>query len=169
MSESMNKPNILWFHFDEMRADSLGCMGSDWAKTPHIDAIAKRGMAFTNCYCQAPVCLPSRTSQLTGRYPWEVGALNNRYRDPMPEGTLSFPEIFSQNGYRTGSFGKQHTMKGDFWDVEEMIHSGSIEAGIFGLSSFNDDDYKVIQRPGYVPLVVAGILPDNIDDGTKAL
>ncbi len=168
MNTSQERPNVLWFHFDEMRADSLGCMGSDWAKTPHIDAIAKQGMAFTNCYCQAPVCLPSRTSQLASRYPWEIGALNNRYRDVMmPEGSVSFTEIFREKGYTTATFGKQHTMKGDFWDIEEVINCGSLEAYFFGFASYDNDEYKVIQRPGQVPLVVAGIYPDDLDNGAQ--
>ena len=60
-----SKPNVLFFAVDDLRTD-IGCYGHPEAKTPNIDALAKRGMVFRRAYCQQAVCSPSRTSLLTG-------------------------------------------------------------------------------------------------------
>jgi len=48
------RPNVLWVQTDEQRPDSLGCYGSDWARTPNIDSVAARGTLFTECHVQSP-------------------------------------------------------------------------------------------------------------------
>lgn len=58
---------------DQLRADALGCFGSPVAKTPHIDALAERGVRFDDAWAQHPVCGPSRVSLLTGWYPHVAG------------------------------------------------------------------------------------------------
>lgn len=64
-----NRPHILLFNPDQMRADALRHLGNDAACTPHFDALAQEGASFANCFCQNPVCVPSRTSFMTGLYP----------------------------------------------------------------------------------------------------
>ncbi|MBN2270286.1 MAG: sulfatase-like hydrolase/transferase, partial [Sedimentisphaerales bacterium] len=51
---------------DDGRADALGCYGKNWAKTPHLDRLAERGVRFATAVVQNPVCVPSRTSMKTG-------------------------------------------------------------------------------------------------------
>ena len=64
--EAAKKPNILMIAIDDQN-DWIGYMGGHpLVKTPHIDALAKRGTAFTNAHCQSPLCNPSRTSLMTG-------------------------------------------------------------------------------------------------------
>ncbi|HON92446.1 MAG: sulfatase-like hydrolase/transferase [Phycisphaerae bacterium] len=63
------RPNILWITMDDARADTLGCYGRSWAKTPHMDAIAARGVRFETAIVQNPVCVPSRWSMKSGHYP----------------------------------------------------------------------------------------------------
>jgi arylsulfatase A-like enzyme len=59
--------NVLWIMCDQLRFDYLGCTGHPTLKTPNIDAMAKRGVRFTNAYVQSPICGPSRMSFYTGR------------------------------------------------------------------------------------------------------
>ena len=71
--------NIVYFFCDELRQDALGCYGNPAGpmRTPNIDAIARRGYLFENCFCNSPVCVPSRTSLMTGLYPEDTGVYNN--------------------------------------------------------------------------------------------
>lgn len=64
----MTRPNVVIFMADQLRADAVGCFGG-FATTPNIDALAARGVMFTNAYCQSSVCAPSRISIQTGWYP----------------------------------------------------------------------------------------------------
>ena len=56
-----------------MRCDSLAHMGNPASKTPNLDSLLQDGVSFENAYCQNPVCVPSRCSFLTGRYPHTTG------------------------------------------------------------------------------------------------
>ncbi len=66
-------PNVLLVIVDALRADHLGCYGNDRIKTPHMDALADRGVLFENCFAQAPYTLTSFGSILTGKYPRRHG------------------------------------------------------------------------------------------------
>ena len=68
-----DRPNILYFVADQMRADAQHYLGNPAAHTPHLDALAGEGVAFENAYCQNPVCVPSRCSFLSGLYPHTTG------------------------------------------------------------------------------------------------
>jgi arylsulfatase A-like enzyme len=82
----MPQPNFVIFMPDQLRADALGCFGSTIAKTPHIDALAARGVRFDDAWAQHPVCGPSRVSLLTGWYPHVAGhrTLVNLIEDHEP-------------------------------------------------------------------------------------
>jgi len=69
----MYRPNILIFMPDQQRADTVGCFGNAVVQTPHIDALAARGMRFSNAYVNHPVCSPSRVNMMTGWYPHTRG------------------------------------------------------------------------------------------------
>ena len=70
---SESKPNILFIAIDDLN-DWVGCLeGHPQVKTPNIDALAKRGVLFSNAHCQAPICNPSRVSLLTGVLPSTSG------------------------------------------------------------------------------------------------
>ncbi|MHC4118592.1 MAG: sulfatase family protein [Planctomycetota bacterium] len=72
-NKSDKRPNILWIMLDDGRADTLGCYGAPWAKTPNLDALAKDGVRFEVAIVQNPVCVPSRKSMKTGMYAHQVG------------------------------------------------------------------------------------------------
>src|SRR5262245_24538851 len=67
ISVAAERTNVLLIVADDLRVD-LGCYGST-AKTPHLDALAARGVRFDRAYCQQALCNPSRSSFLTGRRP----------------------------------------------------------------------------------------------------
>jgi uncharacterized sulfatase len=100
-------PNILMIAVDDLNTD-LGCYGHPLAQTPNIDALARRGVRFHRAFCQYPVCNPSRTSFLSGRYPETTGILDNRVnpRANLPAGTQFLPEFLRAHGYFTARVGK---------------------------------------------------------------
>lgn len=67
------RPNLLLFMPDQLRADSVGAFGNPVVRTPAIDALAARGVRFANAYSQHSVCAQSRISMFTGRYPHVAG------------------------------------------------------------------------------------------------
>lgn len=98
-----SKPNVLLICVDDLRPE-LNCFGKDYIQSPHIDALASRGRAFTQHYVQAPTCGASRYSLLTGTYgPSGNGALFARAKDIKH---ASLPAHFRENGYTTVSVGK---------------------------------------------------------------
>ena len=80
--------NILFIMADQLRWDHLGCSGHPYLKTPNIDALAARGVRFSNAFVNSGVCGPSRMSFYTGRYPVSHGATWNRVPLSVGEVTL---------------------------------------------------------------------------------
>lgn len=109
LSTGVTRPNVLLIMIDDQN-DWVGCLkGHPLAKTPHIDALAARGMLFTNAHCQAPLCNPSRTSLLTGLRPSTTGihGLSPWYREVEGlKGRESLPHTFGRAGYQTLVTGK---------------------------------------------------------------
>lgn len=105
--------NIVYIFCDELRQDALECYGNPVGNmhTPQIDSLAQDGCLFENCFCNSPVCVPSRTSLLTGLYPEDTGVYGNEAMVPafhMEQVPITFPEVLAQAGYATASFGKTH-------------------------------------------------------------
>lgn len=100
------KYNVLFLISDDLRPE-IGPYRSDGIKTPNIDKIAARGMRFDNAYAQYPVCNPSRSSFLTGKYPTQDGVMDNNtyFRKVHPE-MVTMPQYFMNNGYITLRSGK---------------------------------------------------------------
>ncbi len=66
-------PNVVFILVDDLGWMDLSCQGSDYFKTPNIDALANRGIRFTNAYAACAVCSPTRAAVMTGRWPGRVG------------------------------------------------------------------------------------------------
>ncbi len=98
--------NVLWIMCDQLRYDYLGCTGHPTLKTPNIDAMAKRGVRFSNAYVQSPICGPSRMSFYTGRYMRSHGSHWNGWPLRMGEPTLG--DHLKKIGVRNVLVGKTH-------------------------------------------------------------
>lgn len=108
-ASAADRPNILFIVIDDLN-DWVGCLGGHpQAYTPNIDRLAQRGVLFTNAHCQAPLCQPSRTSVLTGTYPFRNGVydVTQRFRDaPALKDAVTLPQYFRQHDYQTITVGK---------------------------------------------------------------
>lgn len=99
-------PNVLLVAIDDM-STNVSTFADPTVKTPHMDALAQRGVAFDRAYCQFPLCNPSRTSVVTGLRPETSGVLSNDiyWRDKIPD-ALDLPQHFADHGYETVVVGK---------------------------------------------------------------
>jgi len=105
---SMKKPpvNFLFIITDQHRADYLGCTGHPVLKTPAIDSLAVGGALLKNLHTASPVCMPNRSSLLTGRYPSVHGLRRNGLF--LPYRASTFVDVLRTAGYDTAIFGKSH-------------------------------------------------------------
>ncbi len=103
------RPNVLFIAIDDLN-DWVGCYGGHpQVQTPHIDALASRGVTFTNAHCQAPICNPSRVSMLIGQLPSTTGMYflgpNFRTVEPTNSAETLF-QTFRRHGYYVSTRGK---------------------------------------------------------------
>ncbi|AJY46798.1 sulfatase family protein [Martelella endophytica] len=101
-----DRPNILIICTDQQRWDTLGATGNPFVNTPDIDALYDTGAVVEQAYCQSPVCTPSRSGFMTGRYPSITGAYQNGQDIDDRERLLS--RILADHGYTCGLSGKLH-------------------------------------------------------------
>lgn len=115
-------PNVIVFLVDDLGATDLGCDGSSFHQTPHLDQLAREGMRFTTAYSACTVCSPTRASLLTGKYParlhvtdWIPGDSPKDRPLVSPDWTQQLPleewnlaRAFRGAGYATISIGKWH-------------------------------------------------------------
>ena len=119
--------NILFIMCDQLRWDYLSCAGHKTLKTPHIDALAARGVRFSRAYVQSPVCGASRMSFYTGRYVQSHGAAWNGF--PLKVGEMTMGDYLRPLGMQAALVGKTH-MKAD---VEGMRRLGIDPRSIIGV------------------------------------
>jgi len=100
------RPNIVWLTSED-NGPQYGCYGDAYAETPHIDALAARGLRFTRVWSNAPVCAPARTSLITGRWAPADGAEHMRSHLPMPSGHQMFPQLLRAAGYYCTNHAKE--------------------------------------------------------------
>lgn len=102
------RPNIVFILTDDLRADDISGIGQVYARTPHIDRIAKEGVRFNNAFVTTPLCSPSRASFLTGQYAHRHGITDNTDHDAASMNLNSFPKLLHAAGYTTAFVGKWH-------------------------------------------------------------
>lgn len=107
----MPRPNILIVMTDHQRADTV--LPEHPAITPHVEALARDGVTFTNVFCPSPHCCPSRATFFTGLYPSGHGVWNNICNDQalsrgLKPGVRLWSEDLAAAGYRLDFSGKWH-------------------------------------------------------------
>jgi choline-sulfatase len=136
----MKRPNILLVMTDQQRADSLGYARSDGTDTPFLDQLAGKGVIFDTAYSASTVCVPSRSSLLTGLFDTRLPRGPNGMA--LQEGCWTIAHALSLAGYETALFGKMHfspiQARHGFEVVrscEHLMRSAGYEAG-------DRDDYR---------------------------
>jgi len=112
LGRAARKPNVIIIYTDDQGAVDAGCYGAKDIPTPNIDALAGRGVRFTQFYAPSAICSPSRAGLLTGRYPVRVGVPGNVGGYPgdpgLPGKEMTVAEVFKRAGYATAHVGKWH-------------------------------------------------------------
>lgn len=105
------KPDILLFLSDQHSGNLLGVVGDTVVQTPHIDALAADGCRFESAYTSCPLCVPARTSFLTGLLPSKTGIFTNQ--GAIPSDMTTFVTALAADGYETVLCGRMHFMGPD--------------------------------------------------------
>ena len=111
-ADAPRSPNVIIIFTDDQGSVDAGCYGAADLETPNIDALARRGVRFTQFYSAAPVCSPSRAGLMTGRYPVRAGVPGNvsstKGDAGMPASEATIAEMLARAGYATAHVGKWH-------------------------------------------------------------
>jgi arylsulfatase A-like enzyme len=143
-------PNVVFFLVDDLGQRDLGCYGSTFYETPHLDRLAKEGARFTDAYAACPVCSPTRASIMTGQWPQRTGITDYIGAPMTPEqwkrNTQLLPAPYSDRlaldaptlaksmkaaGYSTFFAGKWHLGPEGWWPENQGfdINQGGIDRG----------------------------------------
>lgn len=106
MSQAGQAPNIIMIVSDQHRADWMGCTGASYLNTANLDRLAEGGVIFTNAYCNAPLCVPSRMSMISGRYPYRTEVWGNEHE--LASDVPTFAHALGLAGYETVLCGRMH-------------------------------------------------------------
>ncbi len=115
MATASGRPNVLFIITDQQRADHVGFGGNPVVHTPHLDGLAERSMVFDRAYVSNPVCMPNRSTIMTGRMPSSHGVIFND-RPLRPDATTFIAKL-RDNGWRTALIGKSHLQHGTSRDA----------------------------------------------------
>ena len=146
------RPNFVFLLVDDLGWKDLSCYGSTFYESPHIDALAKSGMRFTDAYASCPVCSPTRASIMTGKYPPRVNITdwipgqnpnNRKLKTPEDRANLALDEVtlaeaLREEGYATFFAGKWHLGSDNFLPQDQGFdinkgghHKGSPPGGYY--------------------------------------
>jgi arylsulfatase A-like enzyme len=180
------QPNIVFILADDFGYGDLGCMGGTDIATPNIDSLAAEGVKFTDFYANAPVCTPTRTGFMTGRWQqrcgiefafgYQVEQFRRVKGEWVPEkdfhglglplGEITLAQKMKTAGYATGVFGKWHL---GFKDEYNPVNRGFDE--YFGELLGHADYYRhayfdgtYALRDGLKPVKIEGYFTDLIND-----
>ncbi len=159
------RPNVVFIMTDDHGAWANGVYGCTEMKTPHIDALAREGMLFTNAFAATPVCSPSRVTYFTGKLPYAHGVQDwiipkesfGPESKPVLAAHESFSEVVARNGYHLGMSGKWH-MGGDEHAQEGFSYWRTVPGGG---SPYKDVDFVVNGETRKMP----GYKTDHVGDG----
>ena len=153
------EPNVVVIMADDLGYGDVSCNGAKSITTPAIDALAARGLRFTNGYCSASTCTPTRYSFLTGTYAFRhkgTGIAPPNSPAIIPPGTTTLASLLHEAGYATAVIGKWHLglggAAGPDWNGD--LQPGPLEIGFdrcFLLPTTNDRVPQVFVRDHHVP------------------
>lgn len=143
------RPNVLLVVVDDLRFDDFGAAGHPFARTPHLDRVAREGAQFRDFFAVTPLCSPSRANILTGLATRRHGILDNTERSPLSHRLPTFARTLQAAGYHTGFIGKWHMGNDptprpgfDYWVA--MRGQGEVaDPELF-------EDGRLARAPGYV-------------------
>lgn len=157
----MKRPNILLIYTDQQRWDALGASGNNEIHTPNLDKLAAGGAFFSQHFVQNPICMPSRASFMSGRYPSSLGITHMAV--PVPEETMTLPKYLRNYGYRTANIGKLHFLphaNRDHRNVHPNYGFDHLE--ISDEPGCYEDAYRAwvrMKAPGQLPYLSLGLPP----------
>lgn len=160
-AESSQRPNFVIIMADDLGYGDLSCYVNTRYDTPHLDALASRGLKFTDFHSNGNVCSPTRAALLTGRYqqragiPMVVTAKNHRHVGLQTSET-TFAEVLGDAGYKTAMFGKWHL---GYQPKYNPVHQGFGE--FRGYVSGNVDYFSHIDQTGIFDWWVGDQLQDE--------
>lgn len=140
-------PNFVFILMDDLGWADLSCYGSKYYETPHLDRLAKEGVRFTNAYAAAPVCSPTRSSIISGKYPARTGITNYLPgKHPTPYSKLigvdcvqqlaldetSIAEALQPFGYKSANIGKWHLGTEQYYPEKQgfAVNIGGTQSGM---------------------------------------
>lgn len=163
-------PNVLWIVTDDHRPDTLGCSGLEWLNTPNFDRIARRGVRFSHAFSQDPICTPSRSSMMTGRYNHAIGVMSNGNRLGPDAPYLTRP--LQAAGYQLVNVGKKLPSPKIF-DVQIRPPGyGGPGATPYALKppfEGMDEELGVLHLKEEFPIIIAGRYPLPADQTEPAI
>jgi uncharacterized sulfatase len=113
-AQASRRPNFVVILADDLGNGDLSCYGNTRHRTPHLDQMAREGVRFTDFYTPMPFCAPTRSSLMTGRYPFRTTITGNPTPDAglnslgLPAGEVTLAEALKPLGYATICIGKWH-------------------------------------------------------------
>ncbi|GMW03575.1 MAG: sulfatase [Candidatus Hydrogenedentota bacterium] len=158
------RPNILLITTDQQWAGAMSCAGNPYVNTPSIDSIASNGVQFECAYCANPICVPSRTSYMTGTPSHENGVVTNMRPDQIDVAVPCLAKVLKDNGYDTGYVGKWHLphsisdTKWSGFDFTANIRSGAVDFDVPASCA----EFMVKRRSNPYFLVASFVNPHDI-------
>ena len=170
-ARAAERPNIVWIVGEDMGPE-MGCYGDSYARTPVLDKLAAEGARFTRCFTHAPVCAPSRSGLITGRYPTSIGShhMRSRLLEPPP----TFTSLLRQAGYRVYWPGKTdfnfNVPKNAFDSTANWVKQFPDERPFFAYINFTvSHESQIRAKPPQVAKNTARLTPDQRHDPAKAV
>src|SRR5215472_5560689 len=124
------RPNLVYVFADQLRYQSCGYAGDEYARTPNIDKLAAQGCNFQQAISNTPVCAPHRASLMTGKCQSSTGMVINELRlSPEHE---TFGQVLTRGGYRTAYIGKWHLWASELGN-HDQTRNGFVPPGAYRL------------------------------------
>lgn len=150
----MPRPNLLYIQSDQHSAAVLGCHGDHVVETPNLDRLAANGVSMTSAYCASPICVPSRSSFLTGRYPHENRVWTNSH--VLDSGIPTLAHAMGAAGYRPVQIGRMHFVGPDQYHGYADRYVGDHSPNYLGGSPVDHGMLEGTAGPNRVSLRLSG-------------